>query len=303
MKFDPQAPQNRQEYQTLFDSCEIRPDKKALVEAIVQKIVANKGRYEEVEKVTRVPWYIVGVIHSLEADLNFSKHLHNGDPLSHRTKNVPAGRPVAGSPPFTWEESAVDALQFDHLTSHQDWTLPGSLGALERYNGIGYRKLNIPSPYLWSFSNHYVRGKFVADGQFDRNAVSGQCGAAVLLKAMVLDGRIAFPGSLAERAPLGVSVTATNPAAPVYPGHVVTEKETDKDLVKTLQNRLNEVGCGPIDVDGIFGKKTKDAVMQFQTRHTDDSGRPLDADGKVGPLTWAALFRASTAPSPHLIEV
>jgi lysozyme family protein len=210
-------PQGRQAYQTLFDSCEIRPEKKALVEAIVQKIEANKSRYEEVEAKTRVPWYIVAAIHSLEGDLNFGTHLHNGDPLSHRTKNVPANRPVAGSPPFTWEESAVDALQFDHLTSDQDWTLAGSLDALERYNGTGYRKRNIPSPYLWSFSNHYVRGKFVSDGHFDENAVSHQCGAAVLLKATVLDGRIAFPGSLADRAPLGVSVTAANPAKPAAP--------------------------------------------------------------------------------------
>jgi lysozyme family protein len=301
MKFDPQAPQNRQEYQTLFDSCEIRPDKKARVQERVTQIIAKKGRYEKVEAETRVPWYIVAVIHSLEGDLDFSTHLHNGDSLSHRTKNVPAGRPAAGSPPFTWEESAVDALQFDHLTSHQDWTLPGSLGALECYNGIGYRNHNIPSPYLWSFSNQYARGKFDSDGHFNSDLVSAQCGAAVLLKAMVLEGHIAFPGSSADRAPLGVSVTPANPAnpaAPVYPGHVVTEDETDKDLVKTLQNRLNEVGCGPIDVDGTFGKNIKDAVMRFQTRQHD-----LSVDGKVGPLTWAALFRASTAPSPHVIEV
>jgi hypothetical protein len=81
-------------------------------------------------------------------------------------------------------------------------------------------------------------------------------------------------------------VTAANA---VYPGHVVSEEETDKDLVKRLQNRLNEMGCGPIAVDGIFGKNTKHAVMLFQTRQHDRVG-------KVGPFTWAALYRTSTVP-------
>jgi hypothetical protein len=79
--------------------------------------------------------------------------------------------------------------------------------------------VNIRSPYLWSFSNHYDQGKFRFDGQFDRDLVSDQCGAAVLLKSMVLGGDIAFPDALADDAPLGVQVTA---ADPVYPGHVVT---------------------------------------------------------------------------------
>lgn len=38
--------------------------------------------------------------------------------------------------------------------------------------------------FLWSFSTIYEKGKFVADGKFDANAVSKQCGAALLLKVM-----------------------------------------------------------------------------------------------------------------------
>jgi lysozyme family protein len=55
---------------------------------------------------------------------------------------------------------------------------------------MGYRRRGVPSPYLWSFSNLYTKGKFVADGHFDANAVSAQCGAAVMLKA--LQGQGAF---------------------------------------------------------------------------------------------------------------
>ena len=56
---------------------------------------------------------------------------------------------------------------------------------LERYNGFGYRKRGLVTPYLWSFSNLYIKGKFVADGHFDPNAVSKQCGAALMLKAVL----------------------------------------------------------------------------------------------------------------------
>ncbi len=46
------------------------------------------------------------------------------------------------------------------------------------------------SPYLWSFTNHYTKGKYVADGKFDPNAPSDQVGAMALLKQLVTDGLV-----------------------------------------------------------------------------------------------------------------
>jgi lysozyme family protein len=68
---------------------------------------------------------------------------------------------------------------------------------LERFNGFGYRRhdINIHSPYLWSFSNHYTKGKFVADNTFSATAVSKQCGAAVLLKRMVARKLVKIEGA------------------------------------------------------------------------------------------------------------
>jgi len=65
---------------------------------------------------------------------------------------------------------------------------------LEGFNGFGYRTRHpeVLIPYLWSFTNHYQKGKFVADGKFDPNAVSKQCGAAAILKPLSLDGTIDF---------------------------------------------------------------------------------------------------------------
>ena len=179
------------EYQELFASAVVNPAKQAAVKVMQDKITANRLRYEQVEQATKVPWFVVATIHSLEGSLNFKTHLHNGDPLTARTVHVPKGRPL-GKPPFTWEESAIDALQFDGLTTVTKWTLPMILFKLEGFNGFGYRTRHpeVLTPYLWSFTNHYQKGKFVADGKFDPNAVSKQCGGAAILKALSLDGTI-----------------------------------------------------------------------------------------------------------------
>src|SRR5713101_923542 len=188
------TPGLRAQYQELFDSCEVRPEHAHSAHALVTQIAANQSRYTEVGTPLIIPWYVIGVIHCMEGSLNFGTHLHNGDPLNARTVHVPAGRPPTGQPPFTWEESALDALKFDHLADWRDWSIPGILYRLEEYNGFGYRTRHpeILTPYLWSFSNHYESGKYVADGRFAPTAVSDQCGAAVLLRNMAEDGTIRF---------------------------------------------------------------------------------------------------------------
>jgi hypothetical protein len=75
-----------------------------------------------------------------------------------------------------------------------------------------------------------------------------------------------------------------------FPGRLVKAGDPNPDVVAALQQRLNEVGCGPIDVDGIFGPQTTDAVRLFQIRFTDLDREPLKVDGLVGAVTWAALF-------------
>src|ERR1051325_2645164 len=172
------TPKLKKEYEDLFASCSIKADKKAAVNTIRDKIIANRHRYEEVQQTTKVPWFVVGMIHSLEGSLNFKTHLHNGDPLTAKTVHVPKGRPP-GRPPFKWEDSAIDALEFDGLNKTNRWTLPMIMFKLEGFNGFGYRTRHpeVLTHYLWSYTNHYLKGKFVADGKFDANAVSKQCGA------------------------------------------------------------------------------------------------------------------------------
>jgi lysozyme family protein len=141
-----------------------------------------------------VPWYFIACVHYLECSFSFKKHLHNGDPLTGYTVHVPAHRPKVGhAPPFTFEESAVDAIKLMKYDQVTNWSLPFILLKLEGYNGFGYNRKGIRTPYLWSFSNHYTKGKYVKDGVYDANAISSQLGAAVILKRMEQRALITIP--------------------------------------------------------------------------------------------------------------
>src|SRR6266487_686983 len=142
----------RMEYTVLYESCLIRPNRKAAVDTIIRRMTAKQRRYERIAKALGMPWYVVAVIHDMEAGMDFSRHLHNGDPLTARTTHAPAGRPRTGRPPFTWEQSAIDALAGQGFGKWKDWSIAGILYKLEGYNGWGYRNNHrqVHSPYLWS---------------------------------------------------------------------------------------------------------------------------------------------------------
>ena len=250
------------EYQELFQTLEINPDRFDEVDSIVDRILRNRGRYEAVAKTVNAPWFLVGAIHCMESGLNFEKHLHNGDPLNERTVKVPKGRPASGKPPFTWEQSAIDALQLRRIDPVNNWSLNRVLYELEGYNGWGYRlhHRHIKSPYLWSFCNHYTKGKYIADGTWSDTAVSKQCGAAILVKRLEQRGEIPlFSGRVATRvAPLRFS-----------------RKEIAR--ADDLQRFLNTFPGISLRVDGKPGEKTSDAVEQLFGFRLEGDPRSLEA--------------------------
>lgn len=182
----------RHGYASLFAKMRIRPGRLAAAKRIAIEIASNRSRYQPVSAATNVPWWWIGIVHHMESGINFATHLHNGDSLTARTRHVPAGRPSTGSPPFSWQESAVDALRLKNLHREKDWSFPKALYNLEKYNGFGYVSKGVNSPYLWSFSNLYSRGKYVADGRYSASAVSQQCGAAVILRCLQDGGFISM---------------------------------------------------------------------------------------------------------------
>jgi len=75
-----------------------------------------------------------------------------------------------------------------------------------------------------------------------------------------------------------------------YPGKAARRGDGRIAVGLAVQQRLNEVGCGPVDVDGVFGGQTESSVRLLQTR------RGLLPDGVVGPLTWEVLFAEPRVP-------
>ncbi|WP_207537253.1 peptidoglycan-binding protein [Sabulicella rubraurantiaca] len=296
----PEAEVLAKEYEELFGSCAVRSERVQEVRRITARLAAKSAVYEDAAAAAggNIPWYFVGIIHALESSFSFSTHLHNGDPLTAHTVRVPTGHPKSGSPPFSWKDSAADALRLKKFHLETDWALPKLLERWERYNGWGYRKRGTRSPYLWSFSTHYAKGKFVADGRYDPEAVSGQCGAAVLLWQLLQDGIVSLDSkrnALSAEAALGtrgaVLPPQTKSALPSYVraeldlSDEVAEGSRKKEAVRRIQEWCTLHGFGT-KVDGDFGAGTRDAVRDFQV------ARGLLGTGIVDVRTWAAL----TAP-------
>lgn len=182
----------KKDYETSFANAKIIDKHRSNINWCVKQILDNKDKYLEVEDACCTPWFAVAIVHGMECSFNFRQHLHNGDNIKKKTWQVPSGRPDPWNPPNDWNSSAIDALRVDKMTGLTDWSLARTLFRWEGYNGWGTRGRGVKTPYLWSFSDQYSKGKYVADGKWDSNAVSQQCGAAVMLKVLVEKGEIAF---------------------------------------------------------------------------------------------------------------
>lgn len=188
----------RQEYIDVFGIAKIKSSWRNKVDSVVDKILDSRTRYEKLaSKVGSIPWYAIGTIHNMESTLSFRGHLHNGDPLTSRTKNKPRGRPAhepANGSTYTWEESALDALRSKGYGQVMDWSLPRMLYLFEAYNGFGPRKnFGKATAYLWSGTDQWVKGKYTSDGNWNPSAPSDQVGCAAVLKGLQEKGAISLP--------------------------------------------------------------------------------------------------------------
>lgn len=191
----PEKPKKMGIYETIYNRAKIRPEYEWQLTTIKKRILEGKERYEGVATTlgNGIHWWFIGITHFMEAGVyypkHFNYHLHCGDPLTGRTTHVPKGRPkadpIAGKgKPYTWEESALDALMYMGYDKVKDWSIENCLVLFEKFNGLGYKKRGVPSPYLWSFTTEYLKGKYVLDGKYDPNAVSKQPGVAAIMKVL-----------------------------------------------------------------------------------------------------------------------
>jgi lysozyme family protein/peptidoglycan hydrolase-like protein with peptidoglycan-binding domain len=275
----------RAEYAALWQRMQIRPERTAEVNSIANRLIALKPRYQQVAAVTRVPWGIIAALHYREASNDFNGVLHNGERIigtGRLTRLVPPNR----GPFATWEESAIDALTMPphKLQEVDSWTIERACYEIERFNGFGYRNHHpeVKSPYLWSFSNNYSSGKYVADGQFSSSAVDKQCGTMPILKRMMeLDASVRLDGA---------------PAGPVSPDVVAALQMGSVGAeVQQLQTALAGLGFPVGEIDGEFGPNTEAALKSFQM------SRNLQPTGVADAATLRVLSGASrTAPSGTL---
>lgn len=163
-----------------WDRMTLNSSRTAEFKRLAQFAIANKARYQNIEQMTNVPWVMVAVLHRRESDANFNTYLGNGEPLNRVTRLVPKGR----GPFASFEAGAIDALKYDGLDKVKDWRLEKMLWYCEKYNGLGYEKRGLPSPYVWGGTNIQKPGKYVADGQFDPNAFDSQPGCAPMIWAI-----------------------------------------------------------------------------------------------------------------------
>jgi lysozyme family protein len=193
-------PELRDEYQYFFDNCVVKDARKADVAGAVANVTAGRARYQATS--TRlggsIPWFFIGITHLLEGQCDFTTHLHNGDPMFRdnagartwlKTVQKPNDHPAVWPAPQgetdPWIWSAMDALRVGGLDKATDWSVPAMLFHFEGYNGYGYRQFRNPTPYLWSLSQIFQRGKYDRDSHYDPNALSDQCGAGLVLQALM----------------------------------------------------------------------------------------------------------------------
>lgn len=146
----------------------------------------NRTRYEEVARRSGVPAKLVAAIHFRESSGDFGTYLHQGDPLGRPAVHWPTNIPIF----HVWEDAAVHALGLkqsiqDDVGLQADSSDMAAMATYaEHYNGLGYHNRGRTSPYVWSGTDNYDRGKYVADGQFDPNTRDRQLGVVAMIRSL-----------------------------------------------------------------------------------------------------------------------
>jgi len=155
------------DYEKLLDTMEVRDNWKGIITAAANRLITHSNRYLVVQTATGVDWELIAAIHEREAGGDFRLDLREG-------AHIRAA---------TWEADTINALSEQGVTqlfknNPKDHAKEEfAVWIAERWNGFGYRWNGYgPSPYLWSGTNHYSKGKYSSDGHYDPNLVDQQVG-------------------------------------------------------------------------------------------------------------------------------
>ena len=150
------------------------------MDKFVENFNKNSEKYKEVEEVTGVPAELIAAIHWRESSGDFNTYLHNGQKLGSTTTVAPMGIYFED-----WTEAAIHAMKSHKPQIIEVGNIETWFEYAEAYNGYGYRNIGVSSPYVWSGSDKYTCGKFIADGTYDDNYKDKQIGVAVLIKELM----------------------------------------------------------------------------------------------------------------------
>jgi|SRR6202046_1511894 len=185
-----------QKNQHRWDNMHVLAGRLPALHSIAIRLCAEAAwtRYVKISAATQVPPWVIAVIHEREASQSFTNQLGQGDPLSRVSTHDPIGRGPffnhTSDPPGedAFYRGAVDALVdcAPHASKWVDWTGGGTCTLLEEYNGLGYAAMGVPSAYVWSGSDQYQSGKYIADHVYRSGVVDVQEGCAPLLHLMQL---------------------------------------------------------------------------------------------------------------------
>jgi lysozyme family protein len=146
----------------------------------------NKARYQAVADAVHLPPELIAALHWRESTGDFGTYMHQGDPLGRRPRHHPTNIPTF----YKWEDSAIHAfghkawLRDDLRLTENSTDLATLATYAEYYNGLGYYQRRIPSPYVFSGTDQYNRGKYVSDGKYSRRTRDGQLGVVTMIQAI-----------------------------------------------------------------------------------------------------------------------
>jgi lysozyme family protein len=165
---------------------QMTPQQKSDLEKFQKNYWNNYERYQAVGKDAGVPPSMVAALHWRESSGNFGTYLHQGDPLGKPATHVPTDIPVFQKD--EWDKAAAHALKMkkwdkckEELGLDEKTTDRAKMAAFsERYNGLGYHNKGVNSPYVYSGTDSYTSGKYIADGTYSATTVDKQLGVITL---------------------------------------------------------------------------------------------------------------------------
>lgn len=299
-------------YYNLWNRAKIRPERLQDVRKVAALVLRNRERYARVEAVTGVPWYWIGLTHNLEGGGRFDTYLGNGQRLNAVTTIAPKGR----GPFATFEDGAIDALRLKKIVnlSEGTWTIAYCLYQAERFNGFGYVSRKINSPYLWSFTTLYERGKYIRDGVYSATAVSSQVGFAAALKALiemsgdddmslklqatVSEASVLAPTLLRLLAGAGARIATRALAGALVDNGAATAEPKDANEVNSLLEGL------PLATFKAVIAAAEDLVSDLAkgTAVEGPQEAPVKAEELVAPVVVAPTPSAAPAPSTGFLD-